>query len=287
MVHIMKLQTTKKQLLASTAINPSVKTWAIKNWDYLTKVNTPLINVNSSTKTAKGVKLKINTAILYMQPADKVSTKTLCAGADLFGCKSDCLISSGQLGMTQAQKAVTKRTLCYLLERDRFFKVLRGEICVHDANHGDTLAVRLNGTTDIDFNNFISYFPSIRFYDYTKVFSRVKKNTLKNYDLTFSGSANNDKTMTMTARAIKGGFKTVLAVNTAEAKGEYKVPEKLDLIPLINMDDTDARFLDPAGSVGVLKRKGSNKLERAQDETKNGFFFNQSNLATLTKLVSA
>lgn len=281
----MKLQITKKQLLASTAINPSVKAWAIKNWDYLTTVNTPLINVNSSTKTAKGKKLKINTAILYMQPADKVATKTLCAGADLFGCKKDCLVSSGQLGKTPAQKAVTKRTLCYLLERSRFFDVLRGEIYLHSANYGDTLAVRLNGTTDINFNKFIESMPSVLFYDYTKIYARVKKNTLKNYDLTFSGSANNSTTMGITAKAIKNGFKTVLAVNTAETKGEYKVPSKLDLIPLINMDDTDARFLDPVGSVGVLKRKGSNKLERAKDETKNGFFFNQANIAKLTELL--
>jgi hypothetical protein len=282
----MKLQVTKKQLLASTAINPSVKTWAIKNWQYLTTVNTPLINVNSSTKIAKGKKLKINTAILYMQPADKVAVKTLCAGADLFGCKKDCLVSSGQLGKTPAQKAVTKRTLCYLLERSRFLQVLTGEIYLHSANYGDTLAVRLNGTTDIDFNSFIASMPSIRFYDYTKVYFRVKSNKLNNYDLTFSGSANNAKTMAMTARAIKSGFKTVLAVNTAETKGEYKMPDKLDLIPLINMDDTDARFLDPAGSVGVLKRKGSNKLERAKDETKNGFFFNQANIVKLTELVA-
>ena len=282
----MKLQVTKKQLLASTAINPSVKAWAIKNWDYLTTVNTPLISVNSSTKTAKGKKLKINTAILYMQPADKVATQTLCAGADLFGCKPDCLVTSGQLGKTPAQKAVTKRTLCYLLERARFFDVLRGEIYLHSANYGDTLAVRLNGTTDINFNKFIESMPSVLFYDYTKIYARVKKNTLKNYDLTFSGSANNSTVMGITAKAIKSGFKTVLAVNTAETKGEYKVPSKLDLIPLINMDDTDARFLDPAGSVGVLKRKGSNKLERAQDETKNGFFFNQANIAKLTELVA-
>jgi hypothetical protein len=283
----MKLQVTKKQLLASEAINPSVKTWAIKNWDYLTEVNTPLINVNSSTKIAKGKKLKINTAILYMQPADKVAVKTLCAGADLFGCKKDCLVSSGQLGKTPAQKAVTKRTLCYLLERSRFFDVLRGEVYLHSANYGDTLAVRLNGTTDINFNKFIESMPSVLFYDYTKIYARVKKNTLKNYDLTFSGSANNSTTMGITAKAIKNGFKTVLAVNTAETIGEYKMPDKLDLIPLINMDDTDARFLDPAGSVGVLKRKGSNKLERAKDESKNGFFFNQSNIIKLTELVTA
>lgn len=282
----MKLQATKKQLLASTAINPSVKTWAIKNWDYLTQVDTPLINVNSSTKIAKGKKININTAILYMQPADKVAVKTLCAGAELFGCKKDCLVSSGQLGKTPAQKAVTKRTLCYLLEPTRFDNTLRAEIFLHSANYGDTLAVRLNGTTDIDFNSFIASMPSIRFYDYTKIYYRVKKNTLNNYDLTFSGSANNDKTMQITAKAIKSGFKTVLAVNTAETKGEYSMPNKLGLIPLVNMDDTDARFLDPSGSVGVLKRKGSNKLERANDESKNGFFFNQANLIKLTELTA-
>ena len=282
----MKLQVTKKELLASTAINPSVKKWAIDNWHYLTQVNTPLINVNSSTKIAKGKKININTAILYMQPADKVATQTLCAGADLFGCKKDCLVSSGQLGKTPAQKAVTKRTLCYLLERSRFFDVLRGEIYLHSANYGDTLAVRLNGTTDIDFARFIESMPSVRFYDYTKIFYRVKRNKLKNYDLTFSGSANNSTVMATTAKAIKNGFKTVLAVNTAETIGEYKLPEKLDKIPLINMDDTDARFLDPVGSVGVLKRKGSNKLERAKDEQKNGFFFNQANIAKLTELVA-
>jgi hypothetical protein len=72
-----------------------------------------------------------------------------------------------------------------------------------------------------------------------------------------------------------------LAINTAETKGEYKLPNKLDLIPLINMDDTDARFLDPSSAVGVLKRKGSNKDQRAIDEQQNNFFFNQQTLSEL------
>ena len=53
------------------------------NWDYLTKTDTSLVNVNSSTKIEKGSKLDIYTAILYMQPADKVATITLCAGAEV------------------------------------------------------------------------------------------------------------------------------------------------------------------------------------------------------------
>ena len=74
-------------------------------------------------------------------------------------------------------------------------------------------------------------------------------------------------------------------MNTAETKGEYKLPSKLGLIPLVNMDDTDVRFKDDSNAVGVLKRKGSNKLERATDELQDGFFFNQSNINKLAAMV--
>lgn len=282
----MRLKLTKKAVLSSKAINREAKAWAMANWDYLTKTDTSLINVNSSTKVEKGTKLKVNTAILYMQPADKVATITLCAGADKFGCKSGCLISSGQLGMTPAQNAVTKRTIMYLLEQERFFKVLRAEIYMHSANYGESLAVRLNGTTDIDFSDFIASMPDIQWYDYTKIYHRVKHNKLPNYDLTFSGSANSESTLKITARAIREGFRTVLAVNTAETKNEYKLPNNLGLIPLVNMDDTDVRFKDASNAVGVLKRKGSNKSTREADEQRNGFFFNQSNLAKLATMVN-
>ena len=51
------------------------------------------------------------------------------------------------------------------------------------------------------------------------------------------------------------------------------------------MDDTDVRFKDDSNAVGVLKRKGSNKLERATDERRDGFFFNQSNINKLAAMV--
>ena len=114
----------------------------------------------------------------------------------------------------------------------------------------------------------------------------MKYNWLDNYDLTFSGSANSESTLKITARAIRNGFRTVLAVNTAETKNEYKLPNELGLIPLVNMDDTDVRFKDAPDAVGVLKRKGSNKSTREADEQRNGFFFNQSNLAKLATMVN-
>jgi len=272
----------------SAAINAAAKKWAADNWDYLTKTDTPLINVNSSTKIEKGKKLDIFTGILYLKPADQVTTKTLCAAADLMGCKDPCLISSGQLGKKAGSNAATKRTIMFALQPDLFKRHLLAEIERHYLNYGDNLAIRLNGTSDIDFTDIIAALPHVQFYDYTKVYARILKmqfNNLPNYDLTYSGSANNSKALAMTARAIKAGYRTVLAVNTAETKGEYKLPKKLGDIPLINMDDTDVRFKDDAAAVGVLKRKGSNKTERAMDELKDGFFFNQSNINKLAAMV--
>ena len=269
------LNSNQNEIKQSKLLTKSAKQWAIKNWHYLTKVDTPLINVNSSSKIAKGKKINLLTAILYLKPADMVSAKTLCAGAELFDCKKDCLESSGQLGMKTGDNAKIKRTILFLLRQNDFMETMRSEILAHQKTaerKKQKFAVRLNGTSDIDFSSFIESMPNITFYDYSKVFFRVKNNNLKNYDLTFSGSAKSEKVLSITARAIKSGFRTVLAMNTAETKGEYKLPNKLGLIPVINMDDTDARFLDDKSAIGVLARKGSNKEQRAIDESKNGFF---------------
>jgi len=281
----MRLTLDFDSVMRSPLINSAACKWALDNWDYLTKTDTPLINVNSSTKIEKGKKLDIYTGILYLKPADQVTHKTLCPAAELMGCKDGCLISSGQLGKKAGSNAATKRTIMFALQPDLFKRHLLAEIERHSLNYGDNLAIRLNGTSDIDWSDVIAKIPHVQCYDYTKVYSRVLKNKLANYDLTFSGSANNAKSLQMTARAIGAGYRTVLAVNTAETKGEYKLPKKLGDIPLINMDDTDVRFKDDAAAVGVLKRKGSNKTERLKDELQDGFFFNQSNINKLAAMV--
>ena len=281
----MRLKVNQKDVINSDKINQRAKKWAHANWHYLTAINTPLVNVNSSTKIEKGKKLSIYTAILYLKPADMIATTTLCAGAELFDCKNGCLESSGQLGMQTGDNAKIKRTICLLLEPIRFESELRREIVRHHTKYGDNLAVRLNGTSDLDFTALIRSLPAVQFYDYTKIYQRVRSNSLPNYDLTFSGSAANNKSVAITARAIRSGYRTVLAINTAETKGEYLLPYHLNLIPLVNMDDTDVRFKDPKNAVGVLKRKGSNKRERAIDEQRANFFFNQSTLADLADLV--
>ena len=277
----MKLQATQLEVLNSDKLTPLAKQWAMNNWQYLTTSNTPLINVNSSAKIVKGKKLNVYTGILYLKPADSIAATTICAAAQLAGCKAGCLESSGQLGMQTGDNAKIKRTICYLLEPERFNSELKREISKHHAKYGNDLAIRLNGTSDIDFNSLIESMPDVQFYDYTKIYYRVKTNQLANYDLTFSGSANNDRTITQTAKAIKAGKRVVIALNTAETKGEWKRPQSIGDIPLIDMDETDVRFKDAVNAIGTLKRKGSNKAERNTDNTGNSFFFNQSTLNQL------
>jgi len=281
----MKIELPINHVLRSDKLTYTAKRWVNQNWQYLSKTNTPLINVNSSAKIVKGKKLNVYTGILYLKPADSVATQTICPAAGMAGCKAGCLESSGQLGMQTGDNAKIKRTICYLMEPERFNSELKREIARHYKKHGEALTIRLNGTSDIDFNGLIASLPAIQFYDYTKIYYRVKNNHLKNYDLTYSGSANNDLVIKHTARAIKDGKRVVIAMNTAETKGEWKRPQSIGDIPLIDMDETDVRFKDAANAIGTLKRKGSNKAERKADSTTNGFFFNESTFNQLAAML--
>lgn len=268
---------TEQTIQTSTAINEQSRLWALQHIAY---INGPRPLLGKSRKTDKGLKEGYYTSVLYMQPADKVATKTLCAGAKFAGCKAGCLIGSGQLGMSIAQNAATRRTILYLLDRERFYAMLRREIEREHAKYGEKLAVRLNGTSDIDHGAFIATMPHIRFYDYTKIYGRILANTLPNYDLTYSGSAYTAKSISMTARAINDGHRVAIAFNTAECVGEFQVPDTL-----ADFDTTDLRFLDRP-VLGALKYKGGSIAERKTNTGRPSFFFTLESYKALNSLIA-
>lgn len=268
---------TIQQIQDTSLINADSKSWALENLDYINSSN-PLLG--SSIKMEKGESEGYYTAILYMQPANKVSTRTLCGASALFGCEKPCLISSGMLGMTTGQSAATRRTIIFLLDSARFYEMLRKEIQSKYKKHGDKLAIRLNGTTDIDFTAFIASMSHIRFYDYSKVYARVLKNKLTNYDITFSGSAYSEKTLYMTARAINAGHRVAIAFNTGEKAGEFKMPTDL-----ADFDTTDLRFTD-AKVLGGLKYKGGSRQSRLDNMDKPNFFFSLKTYNNLQNLIA-
>ena len=246
--------------------------WARDNLDY---VNTPMTLFGSSLKVEKGSD-KFETRILYLQPAGKVSKKTLCAFAEAAGCEGPCLISSGQLGMTTGQRAATKRTILLLLRPEWFKGQLLREIDKAERRAlktGIPALFRLNGTSDLDWSDVIKERPNSAFYDYTKVLSRVRKNTLSNYHLTFSGSMYSVASKRALGKAVSRGYNVAVAFNTKGLKSDTIL---IPLEQLADFDKTDLRPLDPKGSIGALKRKGSNKQERAQEGYKS-FFVTKEN----------
>ena len=258
-------------------INVQSKEWAIANIDYINSKN-PLLG--SSIKVEKGESEGYYTSILYLQPAKKVATTTLCAGAALAGCAKPCLIGSGMLGMTTGQSAATRRTIIFLLDPDRFFSMLKMEIEAKRRKHGTKLAIRLNGTADIDFTDFIASMPHIRFYDYTKIYARILKNTLSNYDLTYSGSAYSTKTIAMTARAINAGYRVAIAFNTGGKSGEFAMPDDI-----ADFDTTDLRFTD-SNVLGGLKYKGGNRQSRFDNMNVANFFFSLKTYNNLQNIIA-
>lgn len=265
----------------SSALTNDAKQWAKQNLDYLNK---PMRLFGSSTKVEKGSD-KFNTYILYLQPADKVASKTLCVFAEKAGCKKDCLISSGQLGMTTGQNAATKRTVLMLLRPEQFKRALLSEIDKAETRaikEGIPALFRLNGTSDIDFSEIIEARPRSLFYDYTKIISRLRKNTLANYDLTFSGSMYSVQSKKALRKAVGLNYRIAVAFNT---KGI--AADELALPAMPSFDNTDLRHLDKQGTIGYLKRKGSNKAERAGLNSKaKSFFVTSANHQDFIELIN-
>tara|TARA_R110000824_G_scaffold11428_2_gene49856 strand:+ start:134 stop:970 length:837 start_codon:yes stop_codon:yes gene_type:complete len=271
---------TKQEIQNSNQLQQTAKDWACANLEYLNK---SMKILGTSIKVQKGAD-KFNTYIVYLQPANKVAVKTLCDGAEASGCKRDCLISSGQLGMTLGQAATTKKTILYLLRNAWFNWQLLIEI--DDAERkakrtGIPALFRLNGTSDIDFGYIVAERPDSMFYDYTKILSRLRKNILSNYDLTFSGSMYTKQSKNALRKAVQRKHRIAVAFNTKSLKDdELQLP-----VDMLSFDKTDLRHLD-SNSIGHLKRKGSNKEQRRQEnKVYDSFFVTLENLKEFNNIM--
>jgi hypothetical protein len=129
----------------------------------------------------------------------------------------------------------------------------------------DKMAIRLNGTSDIPFENIpvdnhaniMEMFPMVQFYDYTKIYSRLIKVLPSNYHLTFSRAETADN-QAEADRALKLGFNvaTVFAV-----KNESDLPLEYKGAKVVNGDEHDLTFLHGHGVILGLKAKGDAKKD--------------------------
>ena len=116
-----------------------------------------LLSIESDTKTSKNTKYGYLTGIQYLSPYDS-SGVNLCANAKNAKCHVACLVSSGR--MVMAVDARLRRTKLYLTNQAEYFNQLTKEITAfikRAERKGLTPLVRLNGTSDIRFENIGFY----------------------------------------------------------------------------------------------------------------------------------
>jgi len=210
-------------------------------------------------KTTKGEKLGILTGILYLAPA-KISGYEVCPKRSE-GCTAACLYTAGMGAFSTVQQARINKTRMFFEQRDAFMDQLRKDIkaLVRKAKKANmTPAIRLNGTSDIEWTRFglMEEFSDVQFYDYTKVYSRLLDERPANYHITFSKNESNDEEC---EKALKLGVNVAAVFSTK--KGEL-FPKSWKDYFVYDGDDTDVRFEDPKGGFVIgLRAKGRAKKD--------------------------
>jgi hypothetical protein len=262
-----------------------------------------------NTKTLKGQTIGYQTWILHLAP-HKLSGYNTCPMASA-GCAASCLNTAGRGGMiavgetTNAiQRARISKTIRFFQDRAGFMADLVKDItaAIRKSTAAGFIPVfRLNGTSDIRWENVpvngapnvMTLFPSVQFYDYTKIANR--RDLPPNYSLTFSRSESNEADILTAiqhgmnvAAVLRNGPAKVKVVKTLEeqlrdkakreaamakrdpARPKVSRPRKVDLswfpqhlfgLPVISGMEHDLRFLDPKGVIVGLEAKGEAKYD--------------------------
>lgn len=253
-----------------------------------------LLNIDANAKTVKGQKVGFMTAVLYLAPF-KMAGINVCPMAELAGCWKGCLNTAGRGGISKGSKRMRtpvglvpandiqrcriKRTKLWAEERDTFWIQLHKEITafVKKAERkGLTPTVRLNGTSDIRWENFTPYypggyahtifemFPDVQFYDYTKIPNRFRNELPENYHLSLSFSNASERYAEMCWDAHHRYNASLVMVyrtkdDIANARTWYEECGQR----VVDGDANDLRFLDTPKSIVMLKAKGKARTDKS------------------------
>ena len=216
-------------------------------------------------KIAKGIKLNVFTYSLFLASYNQNSKGVnLCPMAGIHSkqsnCYKTCIDFAGMGGRAKNVRDSRRDRADYFINhRNEFMQKLYLELQVVQFEGKITnkdIAIRLNGSTDIDFynlpvggfKNIFEALPDLKFYDYTKVKKRMFRNNPSNYHLTFSRSENNDSDVQEVLKA--GG-------NVAVIFDKKYTPKKWNGYKVIDGDESDLRYLDPINCIVRLRYKDS------------------------------
>jgi hypothetical protein len=217
----------------------------------------------SSAKTIKGQSIGYLTGIVYLVP-DEV----ICPLAKLAGCFEGCLNSAGRGAFNSVQAARKAKTDFFYQNRQAFLLSLCADIWTiqnRAKNLGLIPLIRPNGTSDIPYENLIvlngknifQLFPTVQFYDYTKIPSRnLTGKTCDNYDLTYSFSAITPKPISIKGLTNKHNSRVAVVFQK-----QSDIPDTFRSWDVVDGDNTDVRHIEPKRVVVALYAKGKAKRE--------------------------
>ncbi len=219
-----------------------------------------LLSVNTNRKLQKSNKLSDEywSCILHLHPTNT----RICPYQIKAGCKDACLNTAGLARVfPKVQESRKRKTDLFLNNRAEFMSLLVLDIIKFIGacqRKGKKPAIRLNGTSDIPYENIIveggqnifEMFPQVQFYDYTKIPTRKVKHII-NYHLTWSYSEADDKYAQLFNK-VKHNIAVVF---------HNKLPKTFRGRKVIDGDTHDMRFKDPHNVVVGLLAKADAKKE--------------------------
>ena len=244
-----------------------------KNFSYGRELKN--LGISYLGSVAQSMKMRLSyengtmTYCLYLAPAN-MSGHNVCPKSE--HCRAFCLNGSGQNKCDELSRGVEgskinqsriKKTKLFYEDRALFMNLLIHEIKRYKAKAekmGMGFSVRLNGTSDLSpvlFKdpesglNLLELFPDVQFYDYTKVYNRIKLMAqYPNYDLTFSYDGFNADDC---ERFLQNGGRVAVVFF------DEKLPKYFKGYKVVNGNDFDMRYLDPKGCVvGLHYHKTAN-----------------------------
>ena len=245
--------------------------------------------INSSPKMIKNKKVSGQyTYILYLAPAE-LSGRDVCSHSTV-ECRMACLFTSGRVkmenggGVKTITNARIKKTKLFFENQPLFMNWLIAEILMYQRKaekDGFGFSVRLNGTSDIDWqnvifngNNIFELFPDVQFYDYTKNPSKFSDKS-GNYHLTFSYSGRNGD---IAAKVLSKGQNVAVVFNTKKGQA---LPETFAGYKVIDGDLTDYRVDDGKGVIVGLRFKEIANKKDAETSKKSIFVVDALTQSTL------
>jgi hypothetical protein len=223
-------------------------------------------SVNLTTKHQKAYNYNELVYGLYLAPA-KLSGYEVCPMRSP-ECTELCLNGSGMSIMYEEMinRSRINKTKLFFEHRQFFMEWMIAEIesvKKKAEKNGYRFSIRLNNTSDISPESFhvvrngkkiniLDLYPTVQFYDYTKVPNRVElMKKYPNYDVTFSYSGFN---MEKCQEMLNNGVRVAVVFN--------EVPETFMGYTVIDGDDYDMRYIDPNNVIIGLKfKRVKNKIQ--------------------------